>query len=128
MNSRGGAETGGLRRINRFDEEVEMYTRNVRIKLRANSVPEFRRILEQKIVPLLRTQRGFQDEITLLTSQRNEAIAISFWDNQENADAYNHVAYLDVLRALSNVIESLPIVETFELVDSTFHENTANAA
>jgi heme-degrading monooxygenase HmoA len=128
MNSRGGAETGGLRRINRFDEEVEMYTRNVRIKLRANSVPEFRRILEEKIVPLLRTQRGFQDEITLLTSQRNEAIAISFWDNQENADAYNHVAYLDVLRALSNVIESLPIVETFELVDSTFHENTANAA
>jgi hypothetical protein len=128
MNSRGGAETGGLRRINRFDEEVEMYTRNVRIKLRANSVPEFRRLLEQKIIPLLRTQKGFQDEITLLTSQRNEAIAISFWDNQENADAYNHVAYLDVLRALSKVIESLPIVETFELVDSTFHENTANAA
>jgi heme-degrading monooxygenase HmoA len=128
MNSRGGAETGGLRPTNRFDEEVEMYTRNVRIKLRANSGPEFRRLLEEKIVPLLRTQKGFKHEITLLTSQRNEAIAISFWDNQENADAYNHVAYLDVLRALSNVIESLPIVETFELVDSTFHENTANAA
>jgi len=128
MNSRGGAETGGVRRINRFDEEVEMYTRNVRIKLRANSVPEFRRLLEAKIVPLLRTQKGFKHEITLLTAERNEAIAISFWDNQENADAYNHVAYLDVLRALSNVIESLPIVETFELVDSTFHENTANAA
>jgi hypothetical protein len=128
MNSRGGAETGGLRRINRFDEEVEMYTRNVRIKLRANSVPEFRCLLEQKIIPLLRTQKGFQDEITLLTAERNEAIAISFWDNQENADAYNHVAYLDVLRALSKVIESLPIVETFELVDSTFHETTANAA
>lgn len=128
MNSRGGAETGGLRRINRFDEEVEMYTRNVRIKLRANSGPEFRRLLEAKIVPLLRTQKGFKHEITLLTAERNEAIAISFWDNQENADAYNHVAYLDVLRALSNVIESLPIVETFELVDSTFQENTANAA
>jgi hypothetical protein len=128
MNSRGGAETGGLRRINRFDEEVEMYTRNVRIKLRANSVLEFRRLLEAKIVPLLRTQKGFKHEITLLTAERNEAIAISFWDNQENADAYNHVAYLDVLRALSSVIENLPIVETFELVDSTFHENTANAA
>jgi hypothetical protein len=128
MNIRSGAETCRLRRTNRFDEEVEMYTRNVRIKLRANSGPEFRRLLEQKIIPLLRTQKGFQDEIMLVASERNEAIAISFWDNQENADAYNHVAYLDVLRALSNVIESLPIVETFELVDSTFHENTANAA
>jgi heme-degrading monooxygenase HmoA len=128
MNSLGGVETGGLRRINRFDEEVEMYTRNVRIKLKANSGPEFRRLLEEKIVPLLRTQKGFKHEITLLTSQRNEAIAISFWDNQENADAYNHVAYLDVLRALSKVIESLPVVETFEVVDSTFRESTASAA
>jgi heme-degrading monooxygenase HmoA len=103
-----------------------MYSRNVRIKLRADSAPEFRRLLEQKIIPLLRTQKGFQDEITLVTSQRDEAIAISFWDNQENADAYNHVAYLDVLRALSKVVESMPIVETFELVDSTFRENVSS--
>ena len=105
-----------------------MFTRYVRIKLKANSLREFRRLLEYKIIPLLRTQKGFQDEITLATSQGNEAIAISFWDNKENADAYNHVAYLDVLRALSNVIESIPVVETFEIVDSTFHENTASAA
>jgi heme-degrading monooxygenase HmoA len=105
-----------------------MYSRNVRIKLRANSAPEFRRLLKQKILPLMRTQKGFQDEITLVASQRNEAIAISFWDNQDNADAYNHVAYLDVLRALSKVVESMPIVETFEVVDSTVNEIAASAA
>jgi heme-degrading monooxygenase HmoA len=105
-----------------------MYSRNVRIKLRANSAPEFRRLLKQKILPLMRTQKGFQDEITLVASQRNEAIAISFWDNQDNADAYNHVAYLDVLRALSKVVESMPIVETFEVVDSTVNEVAASAA
>lgn len=105
-----------------------MHIQNVRFKLRANSASEFRRLFDQKIIPLLRTQKGFQDEITLLTSQRNEAIAISFWDNQQNADAYNHVTYLDVLRALSSVIESLPIVETFEFVDSTFREKAASAA
>ena len=105
-----------------------MYTRNVRIKLRANSVPEFTRLLNQKIIPLLRTQKGFQDQITLVTSRCNEAIAISFWDNEENVDAYNHVAYLDVLRALSKVIESVPLVETFEVIDSTLHEVGASAA
>jgi quinol monooxygenase YgiN len=102
-----------------------MYTRNVRIKLRADSVQEFRRLLEQQIIPLLRRQKGFQDEITFVTSKRNEAVAISFWDSQENADAYNHVAYLDVLRALSKVIESMPIVETFEVIDSTLHKSAA---
>jgi len=68
-----------------------MYARNVRIKLRANCVPEFTRLLEKEIIPLLRKQKGFQDEITLVASQRNEAIAISFWDKQDNADASNHV-------------------------------------
>jgi quinol monooxygenase YgiN len=102
-----------------------MYTRNVRIKLRADSVQEFRRLLEQQIIPLLRRQKGFQDEITFVTSKRNEAVAISFWDSQENADAYNHVAYLDVLRVLSKVIESMPIVETFEVIDSTLHKSAA---
>jgi hypothetical protein len=105
-----------------------MYTRNVRIKLRADGVQEFRRLLEQEIIPLLRAQKGFQDEITFVTSKRNEAVAISFWDSQENADAYNHVAYLDVLRVLSKVIESIPIVETFEVIDSTLHKIASTAA
>ncbi len=96
-----------------------MYTRNVRIKLRANSANAFRQLLKERIIPLLRTQKGFQDQITLVTSQRNEAVAISFWDNQENADAYNHVAYLDVLRTLSMVTESVPFMEAFEVIDLT---------
>src|SRR5919108_3205796 len=102
-----------------------MYARNVRVKLRPNSAPEFSRLLANEIIPLLRKQKGFRDEITLITYQRNEAIAISFWDNEDNADAYNHVGYLDVLRLLSRVVESMPIVETFEVADSTFHDIAA---
>ena len=104
-----------------------MYTRNVRIKLRANGAPEFTRILEQEIIPLLRKQEGFQDEMLFVAPQRNEAIAISFWDKQVNAEAYNHIAYLDVLRILSKVVEEMPIVETFEVANSTSHEIAASA-
>jgi hypothetical protein len=96
------------------DKEIEMYIRNVRIKLRANCAPEFTRILEAEIIPLLRQQEGFQDEIFFVAPKRNEAIAISFWDRQVNAEAYNHVAYLDVLKLLSKVVEAMPLVETFE--------------
>ncbi|HEX4990830.1 MAG TPA: hypothetical protein VFW91_18770 [Candidatus Binatia bacterium] len=104
-----------------------MYTRNVRIKLRANGAPEFTRILEEEIIPLLREQEGFQDEMLFVAPQRNEAIAISFWDKQVNAEAYNHIAYLDVLRILSKVVEEMPIVETFEVANSTSHEIAASA-
>ena len=104
-----------------------MYTRNVRIKLKANRAPEFTRILEKEIIPLLRKQEGFQDEMLFVAPQRNEAIAISFWDKQVNAEAYNHIAYLDVLRILSKVVEEMPIVETFEVANSTSHEIAASA-
>jgi hypothetical protein len=104
-----------------------MYTRNVRIKLKANGAPEFTRILKNEIIPLLRKQEGFQDEMLFVAPQRNEAIAISFWDKQVNAEAYNHIAYLDVLRILSKVVEEMPVVETFEVANSTSHEIAANA-
>ena len=60
--------------------------------------------------------------------QRNEAIAISFWDKQVHAEAYNHIAYLDVLRILSKVIDEMPIVETFEVANSTSHDIAVRAA
>jgi hypothetical protein len=39
----------------------------------------------------------------------------------------NHIAYLDVLRILSKVVEEMPIVETFEVANSTSHEIAAGA-
>jgi len=104
-----------------------MYTRNVKIKLKRNSAREFTRILEEEIIPLLRKQKGFQHEISFVAPERNEAIAISFWDKQDDADAYNHRAYLDVLRVLSRVVGAMPIVETFEVANSTSHEIAASA-
>ena len=103
-----------------------MYARNVRIKLKANSAPEFARLIETEIIPLLHKQKGFQDEISFVSPERNEAIAISFWDNQDDAEFYNHVAYLDVLKVLSKVVEAMPVMETFEVANSTFHK-IANA-
>lgn len=105
-----------------------MYARNVRIKLKANGAPEFTRILETEIIPLLRKQEGFQDEMLFVAPQRNEAIAISFWDMQVHAEAYNHIVYLDVLRILSKVVEEMPIVATFEVANSTSHDIAASAA
>jgi hypothetical protein len=97
-----------------------MYARNVRIRLKANSVPEFTRLLEKEIIPLLRKQKGFQDEISFVAPERNEALAISFWDKQDHAEAYNHEAYLDVLRLLSKVVDGMPVMDTYEVSTSTF--------
>jgi heme-degrading monooxygenase HmoA len=103
-----------------------MYTRNVSLKLKANSAPEFTRTLEKEILPLLRKQKGFQDEISFVAPERNEAIAISFWDKKDSAEAYSRETYPEVLKALSKVVEGTPKVETFEVANSTSHQIAAS--
>ena len=104
-----------------------MFTRNVTMKLKANTAPEFNRIIENEILPLLRKQPGFRDEITFVAPERSEALAISFWETKENCENYARTGFPEVLKIVSNVIEGTPKVETFELSTSTLHKLSAKA-
>jgi len=105
-----------------------MYTRNVSMKLKAHSAKEFTQALENDVIPMLRKQKGFKDEITLLAPERNEAVAISFWDKKEDAEVYNREKYPEILKTLSKVVEGTPKVESFEVANSTSHHIAAKAA
>ena len=105
-----------------------MFTRNVTMKLKANSAAEFTRVIENEIIPILRKQKGFRDEVTFVAPERAEAVANSFWDTKEDAEAYNRTGYQEVLKALSKVVEGTPKVETFEVANSTFHKIAAKGA
>jgi heme-degrading monooxygenase HmoA len=105
-----------------------MYTRNVSMKLKANSAPEFTRTLENEVIPMLRKQKGFRDEITLVAAERNEVVAISFWDRKEDAESYNREKYPEILKTLAKVVEGTPRVESFEVANSTAHQIAAKAA
>ena len=105
-----------------------MYTRNVSMKLKAHSAKEFTQTLENDVIPMLRKQKGFKDEITLLAADRNEAVAISFWDKKEDAEVYNREKYPEILKTLSKVVEGTPKVESFEVANSTSHHIAAKAA
>ena len=40
------------------------------------------RILKGEIIPLLRRQKGFEDEISFIAPERNQALAISLWEER----------------------------------------------
>ena len=104
-----------------------MFTRHVTMNLKTNSVAEFNRIIENEVLPLLRKQKGFRDEITFIAPERSEAVANSFWDTKEDAQAYNSTGYPELLKALAKVVEGTPTVKTFEVVNSTLHKIAAKA-
>ena len=105
-----------------------MFARTVRIQLKPNSVAEFTRTLEKDIIPLLRKQPGFQDEIAFVVPGGTEAVSVSLWDQKEHAEAYHRGTYPAVLRALANVVEGTPQVHTYEVSNSTFHTIVARNA
>jgi heme-degrading monooxygenase HmoA len=99
-----------------------MFARNVTLHLKANKANEFTRTLETDVLPMLRKQPGFKDEITFLASDRDEAVAISLWDREESAEAYSRETYPAVLQKLERIVDGTPQVESYEVANSTFHK------
>jgi len=74
------------------------------------------------VLPVLRKQTGFKDELTFVTQDGKQAIAISLWDRKENADAYGRDTYAGVLKSMDKVVEGTPQVQSYEVSNSTFHK------
>ena len=102
-----------------------MFARRVSMHLKPNSVAELTQRLEKEIIPLLRKQKGFQDEITFVAPSGTQAFGISLWEKAENAEAYNRGTYPEVTKILARVVEGTPQVETYEVSNSTFHKIAA---
>jgi hypothetical protein len=102
-----------------------MYARNVSMNLKPNTAREFTQTFEKDILPLLRKQNGFKDEITFVSPDSKDCIAISLWDRKENADVYSRETYPQVLKSLTRVVEGTPEVHAYEVANSTWHKIAA---
>jgi heme-degrading monooxygenase HmoA len=98
-----------------------MFARNVSIHLKSNMLSDYTRSFENEVLPLLRKQKGFKDEITLSNPGSLDVIVISLWESKTNAEAYNTNTYPEVLKTFARMIDGTPKVQTFESVTSTFH-------
>jgi heme-degrading monooxygenase HmoA len=97
-----------------------MFARKVAVLLKPNSLPEFTSLIECQILPWLRKQEGFLDLIVLAVRDSREVAAISFWDHQADAEAYNTSDYPRVVEILQRLLDGVPYLKTFDVVSSTF--------
>jgi len=106
-----------------------MFTRVVEVTTKAGKARDLTRTISDKVLPILKSQTGFQDELTLVSDQDpNRILAISFWKSKEHADAYNRDHYPRVTELIRNLIENDPQVRTFEVEESTVHRIAAGKA
>jgi hypothetical protein len=105
-----------------------MYARNVSIKLKPSMLNDYNKTFELEVLPLLRKQKGFKDEISFFVPDSNDVIAISLWDNKESDETYNTAGYPEVLKLLTKTFDGTPKVRTSEVIHSTFHKVTPISA
>src|SRR5271154_6957134 len=96
-----------------------MFARKVSMHLKPNGAAEFKQKIESEIVPVLRKQKGFLDEITFLYPSGKEVHAFSLWETAEHAEAYNRGTYAEVTKILASVVEGTARVQTYEVLNST---------
>jgi heme-degrading monooxygenase HmoA len=105
-----------------------MFARHVSLRLKPNTLSEFTRIFDKEVIPMLRKQTGFRDEMTFSVPGGSDVVAISLWDTKEHAEAYKTAGYPEVLKMLDRVLDGTPKVQVSDLISSTIQKPAAAAA
>jgi hypothetical protein len=106
----------------RLKRETKMFARQVTLQMKSTMVKEFPVTFEKEILPLLRKQNGFLDELLLVTPEKREVVAISLWETKENAETFNRELYPQIEKIVNKFVEGIPIVKKYEAEYSTFHK------
>ena len=104
-----------------------MFARSVSFHLKPGRAADFSQIVDTDIIPVLRKQKGFQDEIAFVAPGGAHAVGISIWDSRENAETYARGAHRGVLKTLEPAVIATSDVRTYEVTTSTFHTIAAPA-
>jgi len=105
-----------------------MFVRKVSMRLKSEAASEFTRKMEGEIIPLLRKQKGFLDEMTLIAQSGKEVYAFSFWESSTDAEIYDKNEFAHVTGLLAGVIEGALRTHTYMVANSTFHKMATAAA
>ena len=89
------------------------FARSVQFQIKSGKEQEFSKLFEGDVLPMLRKQTGFKEELTLVDG--TNAVGISFWDDRANANTYAEKTYPRVLETLGPVLEGTPRVETYRI-------------
>jgi hypothetical protein len=85
--------------------------------IKTGKASEFNSLFNTKVIPLLKNQTGFRNEVTLM--HENHGIGISMWDDKAALERYEKDVYPTVLKTLTPLLEGSPTVTTYQVTAST---------
>jgi quinol monooxygenase YgiN len=106
-----------------------MYTRVVELTTKPGKIRELSDTINDKVLPILKKQRGFVDETVLVSdTESTRILGLSFWNSKEDAERYHQEQYPKIQKILEPLLETEPAIRTFEVHTSTTHRIAAGKA
>ena len=93
------------------------FARNVTFAVKSGKVDEFNRLMHAEVLPMLKREKGFRQNLTLLRG--NTGMSISLWDDRACAETYNAKTYPEVLKKLNPALEGVPRVDNYDTILTT---------
>jgi heme-degrading monooxygenase HmoA len=110
-------------------ERMFMFTRIVELTTKPGKNKQLSDTINDKILPILKKQRGFVDEIVLVSDKEdNRVVSLSFWKTKEDAEEYHRAEYQKVKETVQNLLEGEPMIRTFDVHSSITHRIAAGKA
>ena len=93
-----------------------MFTRVVELTSKSGKSKELAKMINERAIPILKKQRGFLDEIALVSdNEPYRILGISFWDSKNDAELYHREQFTTIKDSVRHLLEAEPVVRTFDV-------------
>ena len=97
-----------------------MFTRVVELTSKPGKSTQLADAINDKVLPILKKQKGFVDETVFVSDKDdNRVLAQGFWKTKEDAEEYQRAEYQKVHETIRHLLESEPVIRTFNVHSST---------
>ncbi len=106
-----------------------MIARRFEVNLRPERSNEFRNLYENEILPIIRRQPGFLDELALVTeTNTSRYIVITLWKTKTDVENYQKREFQRVLEMLKPFLAGTPTMEYLTVEHTSFRKVETVAA
>ena len=105
-----------------------MIARIVTCTVQPARITEFRKLLNDRLLPLVQAQPGFVDNIEALDPNTGQFSCTTLWNSRDDVEKYDNSVFPEVASKMSPLLQGNPSVQTLPVENSSTHRLRAAAA
>ena len=98
-----------------------MVARIVTCTVQPAKVSEFRKLLNDHVLPLVQAQPGFVDNIEALDPNTGQFSCTTLWSSRTDVEKYDNSVFPEVASKMSPLLQGSPSVQTLPVENSSTH-------